>query len=116
MNNRAVPVHFVEEDHSRLAVSPCTVNDLAEDLASVKSVNFDHRAIWVRWDFVLAKGVSCAVLYCLHELVRRADGNVEVVDIAFNLLAVNELKDVWVVYIHDCHVGTVTLTTLRYES
>ena len=115
MEDRAVPVHLVEEDHAGLAVSPRALNYLAEHLPGIQMAYHFHFAIRIA-------GIDRGPLrICgptgdgLHELVADTDGDIEVVDVSFDLLAVDELQDVRVVHVHDGHVCAIPFSALRYE-
>ena len=116
MEDRAVPVDLVQENHSRLAISPRTVNDLAEYFAGVQTFDLNYLAVEIRRVGQGSQRVARAVFHSLHKLVRSTDRDVEVVDFTLNLLAIDELENIRVVNIQHSHVRTVALATLCHES
>ena len=115
VQNRAVPVDLVEENHARFAIAPCTVNDLAEHLAGAQPVYLNNLTVEVRGIGECAERVGRAVFDRLHKLVGSSDRDIEIVDFTFDALAFDELENIGMVNVEHGHVRTVTLAALRYK-
>jgi hypothetical protein len=50
----------------------------------------------------------------IHEFIGHAHRNIEIADIAFDLLAVDEVENIRMIHAQDCHVGAVAALLFDY--
>src|SRR5215212_5166332 len=110
LRGRVVVVDLVYEHDAGLAVQPCPLDDLPEQVPG------PHGLYYLAVSRVGQLEVAVS-LDGLHELVGYGHGDVEVVDLVVVLLAGDELLDIRVVHPEDAHVrpapGTALLDLVR---
>ncbi len=105
MKKHVEPVRLVDEEASRLAGAPGSVDHLVPNPASIELTGH-LAAAWVD-EIVLRPG-----LHRVHELVGDSNGNVEVRYLRQIFLAGDEVHDVGMIHAENSHVGATSRATL----